>query len=228
MQEETQEKNNELIEESPQESGGMFVPVIVVFILLAIIGGAVTYFFNVQKKVEQELAAKNGIPEEKKINEELAKVYEQRIGSLMKKVEEQQVEIKRLSQLLADSKNTTAQVANIPKPKSILVAECTDMEVGKWNISTECKSNLIAGINQNIQNQKNIIAWEVIPIVDEKPYAGSSPELKQEGLASYRTRDAHALLENIDKEDSPVFKGLTLQQKEQRGFKLKAYYIPQS
>lgn len=223
------EQNNEIFEDNtPQNSNNKVVIGVFIFLTFAIIGATVAYYFNVQKSVEKELAAKGEIPEEKKINQELARVYEERISSLMKKVEDQQNEIKRLSQMLGDSKNVTQSVTKIQKPKSIIVAECTDMSVGKWQITEKCKQDLLAGIENTLKNTKDILAWEVVPIVDERPYKGSSPELKQEGLASFRTKDARELLDNIDKEDSLIFKGLTLKIDQKRGFKLKAYHLPEA
>lgn len=110
------------------------------------------------------------------------------------------------------------------KPKDKIVAYCKNMKIGRWGMPQECFSELSSGIIDMIQKDNKIVAFEVSGIVDNLPYAGSSPELKQEGLASFRAREAIYVvgkkLPNV-----AVFEGLSQQKARERGFVVRAFYV---
>lgn len=136
-------------------------------------------------------------------------------------------QIKRLeSQNLALQKeqNIVPKLHYSIKPKEKLIAHCVDMKMGKWNIPTHCMNELSKNAFEILKQDGRIVAFEVSGIVDNHPYAGRSPELKQEGLASFRAREViHFVNEQMP--DVVAFEGLSKQEAEQRGFVVRAYYV---
>lgn len=110
------------------------------------------------------------------------------------------------------------------KPKQEIVAECYDSKIGKYDLPKTCMQNLIKNLSKLVQSDKRIVALEVSGVVDELPYAGLSPHLKQEGLASFR---AKGVIEYLRKNLSnvTVFEGLSVQKDGKRGFFIRAYYV---
>lgn len=120
--------------------------------------------------------------------------------------------------------NVITQLTYSIKPLDTNVASCSSMSNGKWNMIKSCENNMLSSIHQLINTNKEIVALEVSGVVDSNPYAGPSAELKQEGLASFRAREA---IKAITSEFSniAVFEGLSMQIPNKRGFEVKAYYL---
>lgn len=126
------------------------------------------------------------------------------------------------------AKDTTSigQLKYAIKPLDKNIASCSNMENGKWKMPNSCSDMLVDSIKKLIESNNEIIAIEVSGVVDNNPYAGPSAELKQEGLASFRAREAIGL---ITRKFSSIaaFEGLSIQAPNKRGFEVKAYYLKQ-
>ena len=110
------------------------------------------------------------------------------------------------------------------KPKDKIVAHCKNMKIGRWGMPQNCFNELSEGIIEMIHQDNKIVAFEVSGIVDNLPYAGSSPELKQEGLASFRAREAIYVV-GKKLPSVAVFEGLSQQKARERGFVVRAFYV---
>jgi len=110
------------------------------------------------------------------------------------------------------------------KPKEKIVSHCKDMKIGRWNIPQNCIKELNDGIKSIINKDHRIVAFEISGIVDNLRYRGFSPELKQEGLASFRAKEAITLAVRT-LPSVAVFEGLSQQRANQRGFVVRAYYV---
>lgn len=136
-------------------------------------------------------------------------------------------QIKRLeseTRALRSEKDSISLTLNyMIKPQETLVSECGIMPVGKWNLNKKCQQTLIEGLKHALEDKK-VVAIEVSGIVDTRPYGGSSPELKQEGLASFRAKEA-ILFVRKNMPNVAVFEGLSQQVPNKRGFVVKAYYV---
>lgn len=110
------------------------------------------------------------------------------------------------------------------KPLDKNIASCNTMINGRWNVPDSCRDDVLSAIKKLVSANSDIIAIEVSGIVDNSPYSGPSAELKQEGLASFRAREAIGI---ITREFSSVavFEGLSIQAPNKRGFEVKAYYL---
>lgn len=122
------------------------------------------------------------------------------------------------------SANTINQLKYTIKPIDKNISVCDTMLNGKWITPQICNKTLVDSVENLINTNKELIAIEVSGIVDNNPYAGPSSELKQEGLASFRAREAIRI---ITKRFSnvAVFEGLSIQTPNKRGFQVKAYYL---
>lgn len=139
---------------------------------------------------------------------------------------DQQIEL-----LKAQSKALKKERDNLPtklkysiKPKDKIVAYCKNMKIGRWGMPQNCFNELSEGIIEMIHQDNKIVAFEVSGIVDNLPYAGSSPELKQEGLASFRAREAIYVV-GKKLPSVAVFEGLSQQKARERGFVVRAFYV---
>lgn len=112
------------------------------------------------------------------------------------------------------------------RPKEKIVAACHTMKIGRWGMPKNCQDELINGIFSITKEDNKIVAFEVSGVVDNLPYAGFSPELKQEGLASFRAREAIWVV-GKKMPNVAVFEGLSQQQAYKRGFVVRAYYVEQ-
>lgn len=110
------------------------------------------------------------------------------------------------------------------KPKKQIIAECYSMEIGRWDIPKGCLLSIATKVGNELESDNRVVAFEVQGIVDTKPYAGSSPELKQEGLASFRAREA---IREINKKlpNATAFEGPSIQVENKRGYSIKAYFV---
>lgn len=110
------------------------------------------------------------------------------------------------------------------KPKDKIVAHCVNMKVGRYTMPKNCNDELKSGINEIIKQDNTIVAFEISGIVDTRPYAGRSPELKQEGLASFRAKEA-IMIATQQMPSVAAFEGLSQQRANQRGFVVRAFYV---
>ena len=87
-----------------------------------------------------------------------------------------------------------------------------------------CLLSLATKIGNELEKDKKVVAFEIQGIVDNNPYKGLSPELKQEGLASFRAWNA---IREINKKipNATAFEGPSLQLKDKRGYRIKAYFV---
>lgn len=126
---------------------------------------------------------------------------------------------------IQDSKQNTMQKLRYTiKPKQQIIAECFSMEIGRWDIPKNCLLSIETKVDKELQNDKRVVAFEVQGIVDTNPYRGLSPELKQEGLASFRAWNAIRAI-NAKIPNATVFEGPSLQLENKRGYSIKAYFV---
>lgn len=137
----------------------------------------------------------------------------------------------QIKQLKAESESLKQQQDSAPmklrysiKPKDKVVAHCVDMKVGRYAMPKKCHDELALGIAEMTKNDYSIVAFEVSGIVDTRPYAGLSPELKQEGLASFRAKEA-IIIASRQMPSVVAFEGLSQQKPNQRGFVVRAFYV---
>ncbi len=136
-------------------------------------------------------------------------------------------QIKRLEAqtkaLQAEQDSVALNLGYIIKPKEELISQCHSLKLGKWNLSKECEGNLTERLKKVLEDKK-IVAIEISGIVDTNPYSGNNAELKQEGLASFRAKEAILLARKVAP-NVAVFEGLSQQLPSKRGFVVKAYYV---
>lgn len=148
------------------------------------------------------------------------------VKKLQDKIKTQEITIKDLKATVDSlKKNMKMDLAKLKKPVSKFVAECYGMEVGTWNVDQECIRKAQKTIKRMAKKYSGIIAWEVLPVVDSRPYKGLSPELKQEGLASFRAQAGIKLIHDTLKKEVIAFKGMTIKEEVKRGFIIKVHYL---
>lgn len=125
---------------------------------------------------------------------------------------------------VATKPSTVSQLQYTIKPLNKNITNCHTMRNGKWVMPESCGKDIVESVQNLIDTNKELIALEVIGIVDNNPYAGPSAELKQEGLASFRAREAIRLITR-NFSSIAVFEGLSIQAPNKRGFEIKAYYL---
>lgn len=208
---------------SKKKSGGIltfFLGFLSVLILFGALGG-VAYYYFVAKTDKNPFSL-----EETKT--QISSLDHRKFNELLEQVKDQKGQIQALQEenasLKSQGQNSITERLNyVIKPKSQFVVECYNANLGQWKIPTSCAKQLKTNLTQLLQSDKRILVLEIIGIVDEKQYGGRSPELKQEGLASFR---AKAVMMQLRK-DFPnllTFKGLSAQEKMKRGFSVRAYY----
>lgn len=220
-----------------------------VLILVGALGGAGYYYFIKQKKSSSQESVKpivkeNVKPAQKKpeskeamASQSLAKASKtegiseptsKEIDELIRQIGIKNNQIKVLQEENANLKkqaNSIVEKLNyVIKPSNKLVVECYSAPNGKWNIPRECGKVLVANIQNLLKEDKKIVALEVSGVVDNRKYGGLSPELKQEGLASFRAKNViEYLRKNLP--NIATFEGLSVQKADKRGFFIRAYYI---
>lgn len=117
---------------------------------------------------------------------------------------------------------TALKYAIVPNNADIFV--CNSMRNGRWSMPKDCKDSALNAVQKLIDDNNELIALEVSGIVDSNPYAGPSAELKQEGLASFRAREAIGVIVRAYS-NVAVFEGISMQENNKRGFQIKAYYL---
>ena len=150
------------------------------------------------------------------------------IDELIKQIGIKNDQIKTLTAentaLKKQASSMSQKLSYIIKPKAKVVVECYKSKTGKWQLPQECAKTLISNVQAILKEDKKIVALEVSGVVDEQKYKGLSPELKQEGLASFR---AKSVIEYLRKTLPTIttFEGLSIQQKGKRGYFIRAYYV---
>lgn len=207
-----------------KKSGGVitfFLGFLSIVILFGTLGGVAYYYFIIKND-------KNLFSLEEVKRSPLPIVENKGIDKLVKQIKSQSNQIQALQEenalLKAQSQESiTERLSYMIKPKSEFVAECYSANLGEWRIPATCVRELKANLSKLLQGDKRILVLEVIGIVDEKQYSGRSPELKQEGLASFRAKTVMMQLQQ-DFPNVLTFKGLSAQEKMKRGFSVRAYY----
>ena len=217
------------LEEKPKKSH-FLIYLLLLILLIAIIFSLGYYFLNngvgknIISNLQNSLNKKEMQPANQKHTQEYAK--DEEIKRLQNALIQKEKELQKLSQSLSNStqKPTTLQLRYTIKPKKQIIAECFSMQTGKWEIPQGCLLSLTTKINKELENDKKVVAFEVQGIVDNNPYKGLSPELKQEGLASFRAwnaiREINKKLPNVT-----AFEGPSLESKDKRGYRIKAYFV---
>lgn len=241
----TQELTPEIKLESSQnghkkdiEKKGNFTPflLLIVVLILLILGGG--YYFLTQPsgtilidKAKQTLGFSLSKNENTHNNTELAKDDE--IKRLQEALYQKEREVANLAQSVKglgnsvreiQSQNTATKLRYTIKPKKQIIAECFSMEIGKWDIPRSCLLSIATKVNAELENDKRVVAFEIQGIVDTNPYRGLSPELKQEGLASFRAWSAIREI-NTKLPNATAFEGPSLQLANKRGYRIKAYFV---
>lgn len=208
-----------------KKSGGVltfFLGFLSVLILFGALGG-VAYYYFVVKNDNNPFSL-----EETKKPAQVSSTEHQELNQLIEQIKDQKGQIQALKEENASLKSQnqesiTERLSYVIKPKSKFVAECYNANLGQWKIPATCARELKANLSKLLQSDKRILVLEVIGIVDERQYGGRSPELKQEGLASFRAKAVMMQLQR-DFPNVLIFKGLSAQEKMKRGFSVRAYY----
>ncbi|WP_334096553.1 hypothetical protein, partial [Helicobacter typhlonius] len=117
--------------------------------------------------------------------------------------------------LKKEQESTPVKLRYSIKPKDKIVARCVNMKIGRWGMPKNCTEELTSGIVAMARADNKIVAFEISGVVDNLPYAGLSPELKQEGLASFRAREAIYIVSKR-MPNVAAFEGLSQQKANQR------------
>ena len=190
-----------------------------VMILLGALGG-VGYYYLIKPKTQHIVQ-----PSKSTLTND---VNTKEIDELIKQIGIKNDQIKTLTAentaLKKQASSMSQKLSYIIKPKAKVVVECYKSKTGKWQLPQECAKTLISNVQAILKEDKKIVALEVSGVVDEQKYKGLSPELKQEGLASFR---AKSVIEYLRKTLPTIttFEGLSIQQKGKRGYFIRAYYV---
>lgn len=202
----------------PKKRGGIFtflLGLMSVLILFGTLAGVAYYFFIFKQELKHQ-ETDSGVFE----TVEVKKLVEQI------KVKNSQIKVLQDENALlrGEVSNITQRLKYAIKPKAQFVSECYEARIGDWKLPQKCFNELNRNLTQLLQSDKRILVLEVIGVVDEKKYAGRSPELKQEGLASFRAKN---VIERLRRDFPQIvtFEGLSLQQPQKRGFAVRAYYV---
>lgn len=221
------EKEMENTVQQPKEKKGGIATFLLgflsVLILTGALGGVGYYYF-----IEYKKSSKDMISSTQTIAQNITEPSSKEIDELIKQIGIKNSQIKVLQEenaiLKKQASNVVQKLNYVIKPKNKLVVECYNALNGRWNIPQECAKVLVSNIQNLLKEDKKIVALEVSGVVDEAQYSGFSPELKQEGLASFRARN---VIEYLRKTLPSIttFEGLSVQKPNKRGFFIRAYYI---
>lgn len=191
-----------------------------VMILLGALGG-VGYYYLVKSKNPQHVIQP---PKSNIYNDASAKEIDELIRQIGAKNNQIKVLTEENTVLKKQATSMTQKLSYVIKPKAKVVVECYKSRTGKWQLPQGCAKTLINNVQTILKEDKKIVALEVSGVVDEQKYKGFSPELKQEGLASFR---AKSVMEYLKKALPTIttFEGLSIQQKGKRGYFIRAYYV---
>ncbi|MDY2585668.1 hypothetical protein [Helicobacter sp.] len=243
MEFKTADSAKEMTPQEPRNSGFLPILALVVVLIALILGGG--YYFLSQpsgqallNKAQSALGiAKKPISDSNPILDSESQTYtkDEEIRQLQDALYQKEREIENLAhslnglnvslETIQNSKQNTIQKLRYTlKPKQQIITECFSMEIGKWEIPKNCLLSIATKIDKALQNDNRVVAFEVQGIVDTSPYRGLSPELKQEGLASFRAWNAiraiHTKIPN-----ATIFEGPSLQLPDKRGYSIKAYFV---
>lgn len=194
-----------------------------VLILLGALGGVGYYYFMKHKQTTKDF-----LPQKEVAPQVKSEPTSQEIDELIKQIGIKNSQIKVLQDenaiLKKQASSMTQKLSYVIKPQNKLVVECYNAQKGRWNIPQECAKVLVVNIQNLLKENKKIVALEVSGVVDNQQYSGFSPELKQEGLASFRARN---VIEYLRKSlpNITTFEGLSVQKPDKRGYFIRAYYI---
>ncbi len=149
---------------------------------------------------------------------------EKELASLAQSVDGLSLSVKEMQDVSNAKTNTMSRLRYTIKPKKQIITECFSMKTGSWEIPQSCLLSIATKVDKELQSDKRVVAFEVQGIVDTNPYRGLSPELKQEGLASFRAWNAIRAI-NAKIPNATVFEGPSLQQENKRGYSIKAYFV---
>ena len=212
-------KENEVMDiigRDRQGSNALFY--VLLFVLLLLIAlGSVYYLFFIQEQNRSVGSLKNA---QTSVTDS---VSAKEIERLKAELEQRQQQIDRLVETRRATEANPV-LSYMIHPKEAIITECRTMEVGKWAIPENCAISVAANVHKELEADKRVVVFEVQGIVDSSPYGGLSPELKQEGLASFRAREAiRAIAKKLP--DAVAFEGPSLQEASHRGYRIKAYYV---
>lgn len=187
------------------------------FLLIAMLGGVYYYMVEfsrhsleqVSQSIESKLLEQDNIAKQSELDSK---------NSQIKLLKAQADSLKN------QQNNVSMKLRYSIKPKDKIVAHCVNMQIGYYAMPKNCSDELKMGINEMIKQDNTIVAFEISGIVDTRPYAGLSPELKQEGLASFRAKEA-IMLATQQMPSIAAFEGLSQQKVDQRGFIVRAFYV---
>lgn len=203
--------------ETPQKSSKPLIYLIIIALLMLGILGAVYYYMTIRTQGSNELDELS-----QKIEANIKR--ESTITQSQLDSKDAQIQLLKAQNLKKEQDNLVNQFAYSIKPKEKIVAQCNDMKIGKWKMPKNCLDELKSGVLAMVQNDNKIVAFEISGIVDTLPYGGTSPELKQEGLASFRAKEAISIVSEYMPQVA-AFEGLSQQKPRERGFVVRAFYV---
>lgn len=106
-------------------------------------------------------------------------------------------------------------------PKAIMKVECKEMEIGRWQVPAVCVDRLKKALENRVDKTRHFLA--VTPIVDSKPYPGPLNELKQAGLAQFRSTAAADALKQTLGQGILIFHRRPVQTEDARGFSVELF-----
>ena len=204
------------MEQSQKKSKSLTTLIIIALLLLGTLGGVYYYMTMLGSGELDELSEK--IEANLKQEATIAQSELDSKDSQIKLLKAQSQNLKK------DQDNLAAKLAYTIKPKEKIVAQCTSMKIGKWQMPKSCLDELTSGVLEMIASDNKIVAFEISGVVDTLPYGGTSPELKQEGLASFRAREA-IIAVSSQMPSVAAFEGLSQQKPKERGFIIRAFYV---
>ncbi|MGP1449942.1 MAG: hypothetical protein ACTTJS_02285 [Wolinella sp.] len=222
-----------VIEENKKSSTIFLVSLVIIFLLLGL-GGFYLYTLMKNSSHDSTMGAEIILPPiQNEVAEAQLSVQPQVDTEAKSELERLKMELdgknRQIEQLKERGVGTASEAMRerlryTIRPKERIITECHTMSVGIWQIPDNCALSLAANVNKELESDKRVVAFEVQGIVDTTPYRGLSPELKQEGLASFR---AHAAIKAIGEKlpNAVVFEGASLQEAGKRGYRIKAYFV---
>lgn len=219
-------EDNSVINQTPKEREGGYFTFILgflsVLILLGALGGVAYYYFVLKKDLRENEAKSSNYG-----TKEIQTLVEQ-IQVKNNQIKAKDDQIKLLTQENAKLKNGAkgmiGRLNYIIKPNAQMIAECYSAKLGQWQIPAKCQQMAQKNLSELLNSNKKVVALEVIGVVDERQYTGRNPELKQEGLASFRAKEVirqmRQLFPNV-----VFFTGASEQKNQKRGFAIRAYYV---
>ena len=232
LQNENKEIAVEVGEIKKEKSNFLPILLIVILVIVLLFGGI---FYALMQPFGKEFLGKIQNKMGMEVTQDTKEVNLSEVKRLQDALQKKEQELIKLSksvgglsetmeQIKKDKKAITNNLGYSIKPKEAVITSCYSMQNGKWKIPQSCLLSIATKVNAELQNDKRVVAFEIQGIVDNKPYAGLSPELKQEGLASFRAWEA---IREIEKKlpNVTAFEGPSLQLPNKRGYTIKAYFV---